>query len=327
MYLVFFGFTGLVGSNILQYFITKNYFNKFFLFTRKKYLKKQDLLDNIQIISYKDFNEINFNLNKIIDSNSVKPKELVVFNFVGESILGFINKSKYKRIYSSRVEFNRNLVKFFNEISFNPYIYFSASAIGYYSNLEDIENEIDEDYFNKNNILNSSLVSKLCFEWEIVTHELLNSNVFNLRLGVVLDKNALFVKLFKLNSYLGFGLTFNDPFLPWIYSKELPLIIEFLISYIRNNNLSNIKQAINVVNPNILRFSEFLKILINKNKILPFNRILRIPRSFIKLPLKFLMGNYYEVPFSLLVSLNIKPKFLLDKGYTFKYNDLNNLEL
>lgn len=327
MYLFFFGFTGLVGSNILQYFINKNYFNKLFLFTRRKNLTNEDLakLNNIKIISYSDFNELNSKVKEIIGSNSINPKELIVFNFVGESIFGFVDKYKYQRIYDSRVEFNRNLVRLFNEINFRPYVYFSASAIGYYSNLEDIENEIDEDYFNRNNILNSSLMSKLCFEWERVTYELINSNVFNLRLGIVLDKQALFVKLFKLNSYLGFGLTFDDPFLPWVYSKEIPLIIDFLISYVKENNLNNVKQPVNVVNPNILRFSEFLKFLINKYRKLPFSIVIKIPRSFIKFPLKLFMKEYYEIPFSLLVSLNVKPKFLLTKGYIFKYNLLENI--
>ncbi|MGC8733640.1 MAG: NAD-dependent epimerase/dehydratase family protein [bacterium] len=326
MYLFFWGFTGLVGSNVLDYFISKSYFKKIFLFTRKS--KLDPFLynfDNIEIIKYSYLNKDL--IKKIIDSNFIKSGEFLVFNFVGENIFGYINKSKYERIYNSRVEFNKELVKIFNELNIRPYIYLSASAIGYYSNLIDIEDEIDENYFIRNNILNYSLMSKLCFEWERVTHDLIDSNVFNLRLGVVLDKKALFVKLFKLNSYLGFGLTFDDPFLPWIYSKEIPSIIDFLIEYTKSNNLSNIKQAVNVVNPNILRFSEFLKILINKNKILPFNFVIKIPRVFIKLILKLLMGNYYEIPFSLLISLNVSPKFLLDKRYIFKYNDLNKLEL
>ena len=170
-------------------------------------------------------------------------------------------------------------------------------------------------------------MSKLCLEWEKVTHELEGSNVFNLRLGVVLDKDALFVKMLKINSYLGVGLTFDDPFLPWIYSKEIPLIIEFLINYTKNNNLNSIKQPINVVNPNILRFSEFLKILIKKYRKLPLNLVIKIPRSFVKLITKLLMGKYYEIPFSLLISLNIKPNFLLNTGYNFRYNYLEELDL
>lgn len=326
MYLFFFGFAGLIGFNVFNYFISKDYFKKIFLFTRKSKLDSFLLnFNNVEVIKYSYLDEDL--MKRIIDSNSIKDKEFVVFNFVGENIFGYINKSKYEKIYKSRVEFSRNLVKIFRELKLMPYIYFGASAVGYYSNLVDIENEIDENYFIKNNILNSSLMSKLCFEWEKVTYELLDTNFFSLRFGVVLDKDALFVKLFKSSSYLGFGITFNDPFLPWIYSKEIPLIIDFLISYIKNNNLNNIKQGVNVVNPNILRFSEFLKILINKNRKLPFNFVIKIPRNFIELLLKFLMGKYYEVPFSLLISLNVKPKFLLDKGYIFKYNDLLNLEL
>jgi NAD dependent epimerase/dehydratase family enzyme len=326
MYLFFFGFTGLIGSNIFNHFANLNYFKKIFLFTRRSNLDPIfNNFNNIEIIKY---SELNTDLiNKIINTNSIEDKEFIVFNFVGENIFGYINKSKYEKIYKSRVEFNKKLVNIFNSISKRPYIFFSASAIGYYSNLIDIEEPIDEKYFLKNNIENSSLMSKLCLEWEKVTHELEGSNVFNLRLGVVLDKDALFVKMLKINSYLGVGLTFDDPFLPWIYSKEIPLIIEFLINYTKNNNLNSIKQPINVVNPNILRFSEFLKILIKKYRKLPINLVIKIPRSFVKLITKLLMGKYYEIPFSLLISLNIKPNFLLNTGYNFRYNYLEELDL
>jgi len=326
MYLFFFGFTGLVGVNIFNYFVNLSYFKKIFLFTRRS--KLDPLFSNFRNIEIIKYSDLNIDLiNKIINDNLIKDKEFLAFNFVGENIFGYINKSKYEKIYKSRVEFNKKLVDIFNGINKKPYIFFSASAIGYYSNLIDIEEPIDEQYFLRNNIENSSLMSKLCFEWEKVTHQLGDSNIFNLRLGIVLDKNALLIKMLKINSYLGFGLVFGDPFLPWIYSKEIPLIIEFLINYTKNNNLSNIKQPINLVNPNILRFSEFLKILVKKYRKLPLNLVIKIPRSFIKLTTKLLMGKYYEIPFSLLISLNIKPKFLLEIGYNFRYNHLEEVDL
>jgi hypothetical protein len=94
MYLFFFGFTGLVGSNIFNHFANLKYFKKIFLFTRRSNLDPIfNNFNNIEIIKY---SELNTDLiNKIINTNSIEDKEFLIFNFVGENIFGYINKYKY----------------------------------------------------------------------------------------------------------------------------------------------------------------------------------------------------------------------------------------
>jgi uncharacterized protein len=232
-----------------------------------------------------------------------------LINLNGENIFGIWNKSKKQKVFESRVKFTQNLCKKVSEMDKPPKVLISASAIGIYGN----DNNIifsDTNELNENDIDNSDFLSYVCTEWEKATDIAKNAGirVVNLRTGIVLGSSGgILKKLIPLNKLKTNVRLDRDNWLSWISLDDLLRIILFCIC---NNDISG---AVNAVSPNLIKYSEFIKVL---EKI--WNTKLNI-----SLPSKIIEKVLGEMSrYTILSNTKATPKKLMLNGFNFILDDL-----
>ena len=235
--------------------------------------------------------------NPLIINSSLKNLEEikncdVVINLAGATILKRWNENYKQRLYSSRVETTKKIVKIINNSNVKYFI--STSAIGIYPN----NCSCDEDSEVGDNFL-----SNLAKEWE---REALKCNkpTSILRLSVVLGKDGGAIKqmLLPFRFNLGGSIGRGCNFLSFIDIRDLVGIYKFLIE----NRLIGIFNASAPFYTTNYEFTKTLAKAINK-------------KAFFIIPpfvLKILYGEGAEV---LLSSQKVLPKRLIEAGFEFKY--------
>ena len=232
----------------------------------------------------------------IIDSSLKNLEEIkkceVVINLAGATILKRWSENYKRKLYSSRIETTKKIVKLINNSNIKYFI--STSAIGIYPN----NCSCDEDSDLANNFL-----ANLAKEWE---EEALKCNkpTSIVRLSVVLGKDGGAIKQMLLPFKLNLGGTIGRGcnFLSFIDIRDLVRIYKFLIE----NKLIGI---FNASTPFYTTNYEFTKTLAKAlNKKAPF-----IIPPFV---LKILYGEGAEV---LLSSQKVIPKKLIKAGFKFEY--------
>jgi len=274
------GGTGFIASRLIKKFIKLNY--QVTILTRNEALVKEGRKENIRYI------------------NQLQQKKLpyfsIILNLAGESIAQLWTKSTKKKIYSSRMNTTRKIIKYIHSMPRPPKLLISASAVGYYGhkNKEMITErssvkEENQGYFTH----------RLCKEWEkeALKAELVPVRVCLLRLGVVLAKEGgLISKLLSPFKWgLGGKLGDGEQWMSWIHIDDVSRAI---LHIIKNQSIHG---AINLSSPKAIRNKEFTKLLSKK-----LNR-----PAFLHLPkwlLKLIMGKMAEE--LLLSNANVFPEYL-----------------
>ena len=171
------GASGFVGSSLSKYFIEKGY----------KVVKLPHII---------------FEDNSVEDFESLLEDTDVFINLAGETIFGRWTESKKTRIYNSRIETTRKLVKEINELKNKPKLLISASAIGYYKQGIVVDEDSPADGEN--------FLSKVCFDWEKEAKKVSNEvKPVILRFGLILgDSGGIisnFLKFLKKGIKVKFG--------------------------------------------------------------------------------------------------------------------------
>lgn len=228
-----------------------------------------------------------------------------IINLAGESVAGRWTEAKKLEIENSRIKIDRVILNTFNDTKNNIKFIIQGSGMGVYG-LSRNEFRIDE----------TSKLGKHGFLTRIgLTHEKTlaplqdKTRVIFLRTGLVLDgeEGALpkMASAFKsgFGGPMGNGKQWNS----WIHIKDEVCAIKFLIE---NQNASG---AYNLTAPNPVKQKEFATIL---------GAALNKP-AFLKKPaflLKMMMGEMADE--LLLKGLHVLPKRLLDEGFKFQFNTL-----
>lgn len=294
MKIVIAGGTGLIGSRIVER-LSKDR-NSIVILTRGT---KQPYSENNDNITYVKWNPSI--TDRWIDHLSHAD---AVINLSGESIAAKRwSKKQKEKIIQSRVIPTQTLVSGIRQVSPRPGLLLNASAVGYYGNVAD--GEVDELY-----PVGQGFLAETCFQWEKESFNAspLGVRVVNLRIGMVLSgeggalpRFAMPFKLF-LGGYFGNG----NQWMPWIHIDDLVSAIVFILT---NHEIYG---PVNAVSPSPVTMKQFSKILghvINKPSFIP------VP-SFI---LKLILGEMSEM---LLTGQKAVPKKLLQYGFQFKFNKL-----
>ncbi|HHP7235380.1 MAG TPA: TIGR01777 family oxidoreductase [Desulfobacterales bacterium] len=224
-----------------------------------------------------------------------------VVNLAGRSIFTRWTESYKKKIYDSRIQTTRNVVKAIPEGS--QTVLCSASAVGYYGSSGDhVLKESDE--------AGEGFLAEVGVDWEkearCAEDKEIRTAIF--RLGVVLGKDGgameKMIPAFKM--YLGGPLGDGKQWFPWVHLQDVIGAMKFLIE---NKDQSG---PYNFTAPHPVRNKDLADRL---GKLLRVPTVLRVPGFMLRLA----MGEFGEV---LLESQRAIPDRLTQNGYSFQYPEL-----
>jgi len=225
-----------------------------------------------------------------------------VVHLAGEPIAQRWTAAAKKRIYDSRVESTRRLVKVLSTQAPRPRVLVCASAVGIYGSR-------DDEILTEKSKPGVGFLPGVVKDWEAAARlaELEGVRVINLRFGVVLGPGGALAKLlpvFRLG--VGGRLGSGRQWMSWIHIDDVAGLILFAIE---NAFLSG---AVNATSPQPVTNDEFTRILAGA---LHRPAIFAVPR----VALKLVLGEMSEV---LLDSQRALPAAAQAAGFQFRYPEL-----
>ena len=244
-----------------------------------------------------------------IEQNNFHLKEFsnpdIVINLAGENIAnGRWAEKKKLRLIDSRIKTTRLLSERFKNNP--PKLFINASAIGFYG-------ERGEKIVDESSKVGIDFVSKLANKWEESSQSIQSTEtrLIQIRTGIVLSKEggALAKMLPPFKLCLGGRVGSGEQFMSWIDINDLCHAIFFII---QNPLLSG---PINLVSPKPVTNKIFTQLL---SKQLKRPCIFPLPSVIVKL----LFGEMEKE--LLLASTQVKPTKLIDAGFKFEYELLQD---
>lgn len=227
----------------------------------------------------------------------------MVINLAGASIIARWSDEYKKILRSSRLDTTKLLVEAINVSDKKPKLFISTSAVGIFSN----SGNYDEEHY----IYSSDFLGKLCQDWEEMALKAQSDNtrVAIFRFGIVLGRDGGALQKMLTPFKLGLGGTIGNgaQAFSFIHIDDLVNAYDFVIE---NENLSG---AFNLTAPEPTTNYGLTKSLgfhLNRPTILP------VPEFVLKL----IFGEGAKV---LTDGQSVRPKRLLDSGFKFKYNNIN----
>ena len=228
-----------------------------------------------------------------------------VIHLAGESIAQRWTPAAKARIRSSRVEATLLLSKALARLSQPPRVMVCASATGFYG---DRAGEVLDEQSQPG----VGFLAETCRAWEAASDPARQSGVrvVNLRLGIVLARHAgalaKMLPAFRLG--LGGRLGSGGQYWSWIALDDLMRVVELALLDDRMNG------PVNAVAPQSPTNREFTASL---------SRALHRP-AFLPMPALFARALFGEMAReALLASAQVRPKRLLESGFTFLFPELD----
>lgn len=288
------GATGLIGSALSKKLLDKGY-TIHYLTTSKNKLENKP--------NYKGFY---WNPNqKEIDTKCFDGVEVIV-NLAGASISNRWTKSYKEEIISSRILTSNLIFDTLSAIDHSVKQFVSASGTAIYPE------SYEKMYSETATETADDFLAKVVKIWENGANQFssLNSKVAIIRTGVVYAKNGgAFPELIKpikfgVGAVMGNGKQVQS----WIHLEDLVNLYSFVIE----NQLDGIYNA---VAPETIS---------NKEQTITIAKKLKKPLFLPNIP-RFIMNLILgEMSLLLFTSKNLSSKKILDKGFSFKYPDLNS---
>ncbi|MGV9003935.1 TIGR01777 family oxidoreductase [Flavobacterium sp.] len=288
------GATGLIGSALSAKLLDKGYTIHYLTTSKNKLQNKPN---------YKGF-FWNPEENQI-DKSCFDGVEVIV-NLAGASISKRWTKSYKEEIMSSRILTSNLLFETLKGVNHSVKQFVSASGTAIYpESYEQVYSEMDT-------ATTDDFLAKVVKVWEKGANQFsaLNTNVAIIRTGVVYaKKGGAFPELIKpIKFYVGAVMGNGKQVQSWIHLHDLVNVYCFVIE----NQLDGIYNA---VAPETISNEEQTKAIAKK-----LNRPLFLP-NIPRFMMKVILG---EMSLLLFTSKNLSSKKIRDKGFSFKYPDLNS---
>ena len=282
------GASGLIGKELTKFFVKKGH----------QVIPLQRTSSSTQ--AYWDINNGTLQIEEDLKID-------VIIHLAGESIAeGRWNKEKKERIKNSRVNGTKLLAEYFSKAKYQPGLFISGSAIGFYGNRG------DEKLF-ENSKKGNGFLADVCHQWETATAKVsqVGIRVANIRLGMVLSSKGGALKKMLFPFKIGFGgiIGNGQQYISWIEIQDVVGAINHIIEN------TDIKGPVNIVSPSPVTNYNFTKTLGN---ILKRPTILPLPAFWTKI----LLGEMAQE--LLLSSTRVIPEKLQKAGYIFKNPTLKN---
>ncbi len=233
---------------------------------------------------------------------SIKDHDAVI-NLAGASIFSKWTEEHKRAIRESRIHTTQNIVEGIPSHPDKPFTLFSTSAVGYYGFCGD--EELTEESPPGNDFL-----ARVAVEWEgeALKAREKGARVVITRFGIVLGEKggalSQMIPLFK--KYIGGPIGSGKQWFSWVHIKDLVEAFAFLMKH------PEISGPVNVCSPNPVRNKDLAKAL---GKALGRPSFMPAPGFMIKL----VLGEFGSV---ILEGQRVIPKKLLEKGFVFKYPDI-----
>ena len=288
------GASGLIGSLLCKELINRG--DAITIFT------KSPDMTRIKIPGAADY--VDWNYRKPKDWQSIIDGKSAIIHLAGANISGKRWTKKHKKeIFDSRIISTQNLIKAIENSTLKPECLIISSAVGYYGNAGD-------EILTETSPSGTDFLAEVCRDWEKESEivDSLGIRRVNVRTGIVLstEGGALKKMVLPFKLFIGGSLGNGKQWFPWIHIDD---IIRIYIDALDN---ISIKGPINAAAPGIVSMKEFSKILGNT-----INRpsIFSVP----KIILRLVIGKVTE---SILASQRVVPKALLDSGFKFKFENI-----
>jgi len=227
----------------------------------------------------------------------------VVVNLAGESIAaGPWTRARRDRIYNSRVETTRSVVRAVAQARRRPGLLINASAVGYYGDAADA-------VLSEGSPPGRDFLARVASAWEeeALRAADLGVRVALIRLGTVLGRGGALARM-ALPFRLGLGCVLGDgrQWFPWIHMADVVGAVEHIMA---DESLAG---PVNLVSPGQATMEDLC---------LGLARALHRPCRF-RVPPGLLRLALGEMSSLFLNSQRVRPDRLIAAGYEFRFQDL-----
>lgn len=226
-----------------------------------------------------------------------------VVHLAGEPVAQRWTAEVKRRIRDSRVLGTRHLVDSIKSLETKPKVVLCASATGYYGHRGD-------EVLTEESGAGEGFLAETCREWENEAKllETLGVRVVFVRVGIVLGRGggALAKMLPPFRMGVGGRLSHGKQWMSWIHREDLTRLMVWALEN------EAVRGAVNGTAPGAVTNAQFTRFL---------GGVLRRPAVFPvpEFVLKLVFGEMARV---LLESQRVKPEVAEEKGFVFKYPDL-----
>ncbi|WP_017495086.1 TIGR01777 family oxidoreductase [Flavobacterium sp. WG21] len=285
--------TGFLGQVLIHHF--KNKFEEIVILTRGK----SQIIDGIKYV--------NWNAKTFSGWESELENATVLINLAGKSVdCRYTSKNK-KAILLSRLESTKILNKAVLNCKNPPKHWLNSSTSTIYrfsldKQMDEVEGEIGNDF---------SINVALSWEKAFFKTETPNTLKTALRTSIVLGKNGGALLPLKTLAKIGFGgkQGKGNQWISWIHEDDFARAIEFIIK-------KEMTGKVNIVSPNPISNTDFMQKL-RKAVGVPFG--ISLNQFFLEIG-SFIIRTETEL---VLKSRNVIPKRLLEKGFAFKFENID----
>jgi uncharacterized protein (TIGR01777 family) len=227
----------------------------------------------------------------------------VVINLAGKTIFRHWTDRYKDQIYHSRIMTTKNIAAVLpiSDVS----LFCSASAVGYYGDQGD-------DILTESTRSGDDFLSKVSYDWEAAAMAAENkqTRVVITRFGIILSRQggamAKMIPTFKF--FLGGPLGDGRQWFPWMHRADLAAAMVFIFDH------PKIRGPVNFSSPYPVRNRELTRMLARS---LSRPAIIRTP-AFV---LRLFLGEFGD---TLLASQRAVPEKLIQNGFTFKFDRIEN---
>ncbi|MFT7235839.1 MAG: hypothetical protein ACI9QV_001425 [Methylophagaceae bacterium] len=229
-----------------------------------------------------------------------------IINLAGEPILDRPwTKRRRALLTNSRIDFTQSLFDTLQQLSTQPEVIISGSAIGFYG-------ETANDVITESSRQGQGFSAELCNNWEQValTQKQSSSRLCILRTGVVLGSNGGMLKKIELPFKLGLGgkLGNGQQWFSWVALEDICRLIIFLAEN------KHCEGTYNATSPTPVTNFAFTK---------AFGKHLKRP-TVLPMPAFVLKTALGEAAGLLLDSQRVLPKRAIEAGFTFEHPDIES---
>lgn len=290
------GATGLIGKQLCHALLSRG--DEVTVFTRNVDLGRNILGENVKCIKW-DYNK------PAEWQEFLKDKDAII-HLAGANLFAKRWTENYKKIIlESRVQSTKSLVSSLQKTQSKVKVLVTSSGVGYYGSRGD-------EILTEKSSSGKDFLSHVVHEWESETAKAshLGIRTIMLRQGIVLSSmgGALKKFLIPFKLFVGGTLGSGNQWLPWLHIQDLVSAYLFILD---NPQISG---AINAASPNQVKMNEFAKTL---GTVLKRLSIFKVPGF----ALKILVG---EAAATILSSQRVVPQKLLDYGFKFKFEKLED---
>lgn len=292
--LIIAGGTGLIGGELVRKADAKGY--KIIIISRDK--------DKIKKVFRKEYEVWRWGQELAEQLKKCKGKNYAIVNLAGSNISDSKwNKRRKEDIMKSRIDAGNNLVDAISRSGFGPRIFIQASAIGYYGNRRD-------EILTEDSGRGDGFLAEVTDRWEDSTKKIIKLGLKHtiIRTSVVLtEKGGMLKKLsIPFKYYLGSIPGDGKQWFSWIHLEDEVNAILHLIE-------SELDGVFNLSTANPIPMEKLCKTLaevMNKPCWFKIHPIL----------LRLIFGEMADE--LLLVSQRVVPKRLIESGFKFKYESI-----